>query len=151
MELLEDSFSTPISWSPPGAGTCACTHRPDIMRFLDASARTPMKIRIKTLSLGVVDVPDITFELKRNSEDMYLFSPYGVERVYGMPFADINVTKYARWWTTGASKRRRSTPAPSSRPSEDPVQVRLPYVMFETRSADPTHQGQGHGHVQPVF
>jgi ribonucleoside-diphosphate reductase class Ib alpha subunit (EC 1.17.4.1) len=50
------------------------------------------KIRIKTLSLGVV-IPDITFELAKRNEDMYLFSPYDVERVYGVPFADVSVTE----------------------------------------------------------
>ena len=49
------------------------------------------KICIKTLSLGVV-IPDITFELAKNNEDMCLFSPYDVERVHGVPFADIDVT-----------------------------------------------------------
>ena len=71
-------------------------HHPDIMRFLDTKRENAdEKIHIKTLSLGVV-IPDITFELARNNEDMYLFSPYDVERVYGMPFADINVTEKYR-------------------------------------------------------
>ena len=67
-------------------------HHPDIMRFLDTKRKnTDEKIRIKTLSLGVV-IPDITFELAKNNEDMCLFSPYDVECVHGVPFADIDVT-----------------------------------------------------------
>ncbi|WP_428982147.1 hypothetical protein [Klebsiella pneumoniae] len=31
-------------------------------------------------------VPDKFYELTRNNEDMYLFSPYSVEREYGVPF-----------------------------------------------------------------
>src|SRR5665647_2821118 len=59
-------------------------HHPDIMRFLDTKRENAdEKIRIKTLSLGVV-IPDITFELARKNEPMYLFSPYDVERVYGI-------------------------------------------------------------------
>ncbi|MDN5759124.1 MAG: class 1b ribonucleoside-diphosphate reductase subunit alpha, partial [Tomitella sp.] len=62
-------------------------------RFLDTKRENAdEKIRIKTLSLGVV-VPDITFELARKNDDMYLFSPYDVERVYGVPFADINISE----------------------------------------------------------
>lgn len=38
-------------------------------------------------------IPDITFELAKRNDDMYLFSPYDVERVYGVPFADISVTE----------------------------------------------------------
>ena len=49
------------------------------------------KIRIKTLSLGVV-VPDKYYELVRNDEDMYLFSPYDVEREYGTPFSELDIT-----------------------------------------------------------
>ena len=68
-------------------------HHPDIMRFLDTKRENAdEKIRIKTLSLGVV-IPDITYELAKKNEDMYLFSPYDVERVYGKPFADISVTE----------------------------------------------------------
>ena len=59
----------------------------------DTKRRTPQKIRIKTLSLGVV-IPDITFELARRNDDMYLFSPYDVERIYGKPFADVSVTEH---------------------------------------------------------
>ncbi|MGO8506690.1 ribonucleotide-diphosphate reductase subunit alpha, partial [Rhizobium leguminosarum] len=66
---------------------------PDIMRFLDTKRENAdAKIRIKTLSLGVV-VPDITFELAKNNADMYLFSPYDVERVYGVPLTEISVTE----------------------------------------------------------
>ncbi len=38
-------------------------------------------------------IPDITFELAKRNDDMYLFSPYDVERVYGVPFGDISVTE----------------------------------------------------------
>src|SRR5690606_20617090 len=68
-------------------------HHPDIMRFLDTKRENAdEKIRIKTLSLGVV-IPNVTFELARKNEDMYLFSPYDVERVYGVPFGDISVSE----------------------------------------------------------
>ena len=68
-------------------------HHPDILKFLDTKRENAdEKIRIKTLSLGVV-IPDITFELAREGKDMYLFSPYDVEREYGKPFADISITE----------------------------------------------------------
>lgn len=49
------------------------------------------KIRVKTLSLGVI-VPDKFYELTRKNEDMYLFSPYSVEKEYGVPFSYVNIT-----------------------------------------------------------
>ncbi len=95
MKLLEDSFSYANQLGArQGAGAVYLhAHHPDIMRFLDTKRENAdEKIRIKTLSLGVV-IPDITFELAKNNEDMYLFSPYDVERVYGVPFGDISVSE----------------------------------------------------------
>ncbi|MFY9262746.1 MAG: class 1b ribonucleoside-diphosphate reductase subunit alpha [Actinomycetaceae bacterium] len=95
MKLLEDSFSYANQLGArQGAGAVYLhAHHPDIMRFLDTKRENAdEKIRIKTLSLGVV-IPDITFELAKHNADMYLFSPYDVERVYGVPFTEISVTE----------------------------------------------------------
>ena len=95
MKLLEDSFSYANQLGArQGAGAVYLSaHHPDILRFLDTKRENAdEKIRIKTLSLGVV-IPDITFELAKKGEDMYLFSPYDVEKVYGVPFGDISVTE----------------------------------------------------------
>src|SRR5699024_6854336 len=73
-------------------------HHPDIMTFLDTKREnSDEKIRIKTPSLGVV-IPDITFHLAKENREMYLFSPYDVERVVGKPFSDLSVTdNYDKW------------------------------------------------------
>ncbi|WP_135849787.1 class 1b ribonucleoside-diphosphate reductase subunit alpha [Serinibacter arcticus] len=95
MKLLEDSFSYANQLGArQGAGAVYLSaHHPDILRFLDTKRENAdEKIRIKTLSLGVV-IPDITFDLAKKNEDMYLFSPYDVERVYGVPFSEISVTE----------------------------------------------------------
>jgi len=63
------------------------------MRFLDTKRENAdEKTRIKTLSIGIT-VPDITVELAKTNEDMYLFSPYDVEKVYGVPLSDISITE----------------------------------------------------------
>ncbi|GAA2493996.1 class 1b ribonucleoside-diphosphate reductase subunit alpha [Actinocorallia cavernae] len=96
MKLLEDSFSYANQLGArQGAGAVYLhAHHPDIMRFLDTKRENAdEKIRIKTLSLGVV-VPDITFELAKRDADMHLFSPYDVEREYGRPLADLSVTEH---------------------------------------------------------
>ena len=95
MKMLEDAFSYANQLGArQGAGAVYLNvHHPDIMKFLDTKRENAdEKIRIKTLSLGVV-VPDVTLELAKNNEDMYLFSPYDVEKVYGVPFSDISVTE----------------------------------------------------------
>ena len=100
MKILEDSFSYANQLGArQGAGAVYLNaHHPDIMTFLDTKRENAdEKIRIKTLSLGVV-IPDVTFHLAKDNKDMYLFSPYDVERVEGKPFADCNVTEcYDRW------------------------------------------------------
>ncbi|XKH54246.1 class 1b ribonucleoside-diphosphate reductase subunit alpha [Citricoccus nitrophenolicus] len=95
MKLLEDSFSYANQLGArQGAGAVYLhAHHPDIYRFLDTKRENAdEKVRIKTLSLGVV-IPDITFELAKKNEDMYLFSPYDVQRVYGKPFTEISVSE----------------------------------------------------------
>src|SRR5699024_12505856 len=92
MKLLEDAFSyaNPLGARQGAGAVYLNAHHPDILRFLDTKRENAdEKIRIKTLSLGVV-VPDITFELAKKNEPMYLFSPYDVERVYGVPFSEIS-------------------------------------------------------------
>ena len=100
MKILEDSFSYANQLGArQGAGAVYLNaHHPDIMTFLDTKRENAdEKIRIKTLSLGVV-IPDVTFHLAKDNKDMYLFSPYDVERVEGKPFADCSVTEcYDRW------------------------------------------------------
>jgi len=95
MKLLEDSFSYANQLGArQGAGAVYLNvHHPDIMSFLDTKRENAdEKVRIKTLSLGVV-IPDVTLELAKNNDDMYLFSPYDIERVYGVPMADISITE----------------------------------------------------------
>jgi len=95
MKMLEDAFSYANQLGArQGAGAVYLNvHHPDILKFLDTKRENAdEKVRIKSLSLGVV-IPDITLELARNNEDMYLFSPYDVERVYGVPMSDISITE----------------------------------------------------------
>ena len=37
-------------------------------------------------------MPDKFYELARNNEEMYLFSPYSVEREYGVPYSYVDIT-----------------------------------------------------------
>ena len=135
MKLLEDSFSYANQLgSRQGAGAVYLNaHHPDIMGFLDTKRENAdEKIRIKTLSLGVV-IPDITFELAKRGEDMYLFSPYDVERVYGVPFGDISVTeKYDEMVANPEiSKKKIDARKFFSTLAELQFESGYPYVMFE--------------------
>jgi ribonucleoside-diphosphate reductase alpha chain len=135
MKLLEDSFSYANQLGArQGAGAVYLhAHHPDIYRFLDTKRENAdEKIRIKTLSLGVV-IPDITFELAKKNEPMYLFSPYDVERVYGVPFADISVTE--KYYEMVEDKRIRKTKINAREFFQTLAELQFesgyPYVMFE--------------------
>jgi ribonucleoside-diphosphate reductase alpha chain len=135
MKLLEDSFSYANQLGArQGAGAVYLqAHHPDIYRFLDTKRENAdEKIRIKTLSLGVV-IPDITFELAKNNEDMYLFSPYDVERVYGVPFADISITE--KYYEMVDDARIRKTKIKAREFFQTLAELQFesgyPYIMFE--------------------
>ncbi len=135
MKLLEDAFSYANQLGArQGAGAVYLNaHHPDIMRFLDTKRENAdEKIRIKTLSLGVV-IPDITFELARNDEDMYLFSPYDVERVYGVPFTEISVTDKYREMVDDGRIRKQKIKARAFFQTLAEIQFEsgYPYIMFE--------------------
>lgn len=135
MKLLEDSFSYANQLGArQGAGAVYLhAHHPDINRFLDTKRENAdEKIRIKTLSLGVV-IPDITFELARKNEDMYLFSPYDVERVYGVAFSDISVTE--KYYEMVDDPRIRKSKIKAREFFQTLAELQFesgyPYVMFE--------------------
>jgi len=135
MKLLEDSFSYANQLGArQGAGAVYLNaHHPDIYRFLDTKRENAdEKIRIKTLSLGVV-VPDITFELAKTNEDMYLFSPYDVEQVYGVPFTEISVTEKYHEMVDDARIKKSKINAREFFQTLAEIQFEsgYPYIMFE--------------------
>lgn len=135
MKLLEDSFSYANQLGArQGAGAVYLhAHHPDIYKFLDTKRENAdEKIRIKTLSLGVV-IPDVTFQLAKNNEDMYLFSPYDVEQVYGVPFSDISVTEKYEEMVDDARIRKTKIRAREFFQTLAEIQFEsgYPYIMYE--------------------
>lgn len=95
MKLFEDSFSYSNQLGQRnGAGAVYLNvFHPDIIAFLSTKKENAdEKVRVKTLSLGLT-IPDKFYELAKNNADMYLFSPYSVEKEYGVPFSYINITE----------------------------------------------------------
>ncbi|WP_034233166.1 class 1b ribonucleoside-diphosphate reductase subunit alpha [Arcanobacterium sp. S3PF19] len=135
MKILEDAFSYANQLGArQGAGAVYLhAHHPDIMRFLDTKRENAdEKIRIKTLSLGVI-IPDITFELAKKNADMYLFSPYDVERVYGVPFTEISVTE--KYEEMVNDKRIRKSKINARHFFQTLAEIQFesgyPYILFE--------------------
>ncbi|MCQ9384676.1 class 1b ribonucleoside-diphosphate reductase subunit alpha [Brevibacterium sp. 50QC2O2] len=135
MKLLEDSFSYANQLGArQGAGAVYLNaHHPDIYKFLDTKRENAdEKIRIKTLSLGVV-IPDITFQLAKRNEDMYLFSPYDVQQVYGKPFTEVCVTDEYYNMVDNAAIHKKKINAREFFQTLAEIQFEsgYPYIMFE--------------------
>jgi ribonucleoside-diphosphate reductase alpha chain len=135
MKMLEDAFSYANQLGArQGAGAVYLNaHHPDIMRFLDTKRENAdEKIRIKTLSLGVV-IPDVTLELAKAGDDMYLFSPYDVEKVYGVPMSDISVTEKYKEMVDDPRIRKSKIKARElfERIAELQFESGYPYIVYE--------------------
>jgi ribonucleoside-diphosphate reductase alpha chain len=135
MKLLEDSFSYANQLGArQGAGAVYLNaHHPDILSFLDTKRENAdEKMRIKTLSIGVV-IPNITLELAKTNEDMYLFSPYDVERIYGLPMSDISVTEKYQEMVDNPEIRKSKIKARVlfERIAELQFESGYPYIVYE--------------------
>ncbi|MFB4356896.1 class 1b ribonucleoside-diphosphate reductase subunit alpha [Pantoea sp. BS_4] len=135
MKMLEDAFSYANQLGArQGAGAVwLSAHHPDILRFLDTKRENAdEKIRIKTLSLGVV-IPDITFQLAKENQPMALFSPYDVERIYGQAFGDISVSeKYHEMLADDRIRKTYIQPRDFFQTlAEIQFESGYPYIMYE--------------------
>jgi ribonucleoside-diphosphate reductase alpha chain len=95
------------------------------------------KIRIKTLSIGVV-IPNVTLDLAKSGDDMYLFSPYDVEKVYGIPFGDISVTEKYNEMVDDPRIKKSKIKARElfERIAELQFESGYPYIMYEDNVND---------------
>lgn len=148
MKMLEDAFSYANQLGArQGAGAVYLNaHHPDILSFLDTKRENAdEKIRIKTLSVGVV-IPDITFELAKRNEDMYLFSPYDVKRVYGVPMSELSISEHYAEMVEDPriSKKKINARQLFQTIAELQFESGYPYIMFEdtVNKADNIHRGR---------
>jgi len=135
MKMLEDAFSYANQLGArQGAGAVYLhAHHPDILRFLDTKRENAdEKIRIKTLSLGVV-IPDITFQLAKENAEMALFSPYDIERLYGKPFGDVAISALYHQLVENPQVRKTWINARDffQRVAEIQFESGYPYIMYE--------------------
>ncbi|MES3572515.1 class 1b ribonucleoside-diphosphate reductase subunit alpha [Enterobacter hormaechei] len=135
MKMLEDAFSYANQLGArQGAGAVYLhAHHPDILRFLDTKRENAdEKIRIKTLSLGVV-IPDITFKLAKENADMALFSPYDVECIYGKAFGDVAISELYDELVTDERIRKKYINARDFFQTLAEIQFEsgYPYIMYE--------------------
>lgn len=124
-------------------------HHPDILKVLDTKRENADEtIRIKSLSLGIV-VPDITFELAKRNDDMYLFSPYDIKRVTGKAMSDLSVTENYEQWVEDdrITKHKISARKFFQTVAELNFESGYPYLLFEDE-ANRAHTLKKAGRIQ---
>ncbi len=84
MKLLEDAFSYANQLGARQNCRCRLAHTTPTSPSWTPSVRTLTKIRIKTLSLGVV-IPDITFERRRRTRHVLLPYVWNASTAYPSP------------------------------------------------------------------
>lgn len=134
MKILESDFryANQLGQRQGAGAVYISAHHPDIMAALDTKKENADEaIRIKTLSIGVI-IPDITFELAKREADMYLFSPYDVEKVEGKPFSECDITdRYSAWVDDDRiTKRKISARTFFQTLSKVQFESGYPYVLF---------------------
>ena len=98
-------------------------------------------------------IPDVTFELAKRNEDMYLFSPHDVEKVYGVPFSEISVTeKYAEMVDDKRIRKKKINARDFFQTlAEIQFECGYPYIMFED-TREPRQPDRGaHRDVEPLL
>lgn len=93
-KMLDDAFTYANQLgSRQGAGAVYISvHHPDVLTLLDSKRENAdEKVRLKTLSVGLT-VTDVAYQKAREDDYIYQFSPYDVEREYGLPFSKVDIT-----------------------------------------------------------
>lgn len=134
MKILETEFryANQLGQRQGAGAVYVSAHHPDILQVLDTKKENADEaIRIKTLSIGVV-VPDITFELAKANDDMYLFSPYDVARVEGKPYSECDITARYHDWVDDdrITKRKINARSLFARIAEVQFESGYPYLLF---------------------
>ena len=134
MKILESDFryANQLGQRQGAGAVYVSAHHPDILQVLDTKKENADEaIRIKTLSIGVI-MPDITFELAKNNKDMYLFSPYDVERVEGKPFSECDITDRYHDWVEDdrITKKKINARELFGRIAEVQFESGYPYLLF---------------------
>lgn len=92
MKLMEDTFSYCDQMGQrkgSGAAYLNIFHI-DAIRFLDTKKiNADEKTRIKTLSIGLT-IPNKFYELAAQNEMFYVFSPYSIQREYGLRMTEVD-------------------------------------------------------------
>ncbi len=134
-KMIEDavSYANQLGQRDGAAAIYLSVHHPDVLQVLDSKRENAdARIRLNRLSIGLV-VTDIVMEKFKAGETFYTFSPYDVEKEYGVPMSDISITENYQDLVNNPRIRKHSIDARKFMKTLAEVQFEsgYPYIMFE--------------------
>lgn len=134
-KIIEDSvtYSNQLGQRDGSAAIYLSVHHPDVLTVLDSKRENAdARIRLNRLSIGLV-MSDIVMDKFIKGESFYTFSPYDVEKEYGVPMSDISITD--EYENLMANPRIKKTAIDARKFMKTVAEVQFesgyPYLMFE--------------------
>jgi ribonucleoside-diphosphate reductase alpha chain len=134
-KMIEDavSYANQLGQRDGAAAIYISAHHPDVLTVLDSKRENAdARIRLNRLSIGLV-VTDIVMQKFKSGETFYTFSPYDIEKEYGVPMSDISITEKYDELMANPNIKKTSIDARKFMKLVAEVQFEsgYPYIMFE--------------------
>jgi len=134
-KMIEDavSYANQLGQRDGAAAIYLSVHHPDVLQVLDSKRENAdARIRLNRLSIGLV-MSDVVMAKFRAGETFYTFSPYDIEKEYGVAMSDISITDRYEELMANPNIRKQSIDARKFMKTLAEVQFEsgYPYIMFE--------------------
>ncbi len=134
-KMIEDavSYANQLGQRDGAAAIYLSAHHPDVMTVLDSKRENASeRIRLNRLSVGLV-VTDIVMQKFKSNESFYTFSPYDIQKEYGVPMSDISITEKYDELMANPNIKKKAIDARKFMKlvAEAQFESGYPYIMFE--------------------
>ena len=134
-KMIEDavSYANQLGQRDGAAAIYLSIHHPDIIQVLDSKRENAdARIRLNRLSIGLV-VSDVFMQKFKSGETYYTFSPYDIEKEYGIAMSDLSITEKYDELMDNPNIRKQGHDARKMMKLIAEVQFEsgYPYMMFE--------------------
>ena len=134
-KMIEDavSYANQLGQRDGAAAIYLSAHHPDVLQVLDSKRENAdARIRLNRLSIGLV-VTDIVMQKFRAGESFYTFSPYDIEKEYGVAMSDLSITEKYDELMANPNIKKKAIDARKFMKTLAEVQFEsgYPYIMWE--------------------
>ncbi|UDL16424.1 ribonucleotide reductase [Microbacterium phage Zooman] len=134
-KMIEDavSYANQLGQRDGAAAIYLSAHHPDVLQVLDSKRENAdARIRLNRLSIGLV-MTDIVMQKFKSGETFYTFSPYDIQKEYGIAMSDISITEKYDELMANPNIKKTAIDARKFMKLVAEVQFEsgYPYLMFE--------------------